>query len=846
MHAVYAGLILLCCLLVNTLAGQSITFSDSVFMAPAYKPEDIDSSTQNALNDINNQGLSSDQQYRFQKHCTDEINYFKRIGGYGTTYFESEKAAYPFAMHSMIFGLAKGLNEYVAPAKAMMQENAIYDLGSDLTEMVDLFPSFTLKGQIPKYFYFGKFLKVMDTAHLAKMRRGIYKWTHEASTPIDPLLRPNPYFLGNTGCWNPHCRNSWVDTRNTDNLKAMRETSVYLFTEETENIPIKTLYSGRIRQHTGALFHIGYSEWDSEIYVPHSIGPFYNLFAFTKSPAMKRIAKAGLDWYFMAASLKYFNGMSTGPSKRSTGSSNVRLGGGSPDMPYLYFGEPEIPASEIVDRDRDSYIAFLSGYRPPQVLYQIASKNFRLPIEIRASKPPYGSFNPTSPARPDAFETMYVGKTYQMGSALSSGSSSDLRPFKLGAFHPSRGVDVFYANTTDNDTLTHAKYLGDQIGQYENLMIFLRKGEGRKFFFQLPLDVPFDSVGGIWFFSYSKTWIAVRPLNIKAISEGPLNGIYAKHKEILAAKGQGEYSGFAMEVADDDEFQNIDAFKSAVFSRTFDASHLQDSGIVRMEGKGGKFLKIRHNPENQRPIVYRNSESATDYLESSEFNVYQSITPPSCRINTVTHNGQNLQLLGLAKDSLWGPVMENWKQGVVKMLTNDHYFEGKFDAPTGNYTWKELAANDELRKGKIAKVELLANGAAMYSTVDSLLINAPELSLSIPFGLSGNYNFQLQVWDEEGNKAKSNIINLNITSSNYRLTEDEFQIFPNPASEKLSVLLPVEKGLFSIFQADGRLIHSMASLQKETTIPISSLPKGIYWLRWQSGNQLFVKSFVKE
>lgn len=846
MRYFYILSILFCFLFVNTLTGQSITFSDSVFSAPDYKPDGLDPGIQNDLDAINNQGFSVDQQRRFRKHCSDDINFFKRIGGHGTTYFESEKAAYPHAMHSILFGLGKGLNEYVAPAKTMMQADAIYDLGSDLTEMVDLFPSFTLKGQIPKYFYFGKFLKVLDTAHLAKMRRGIYKWTHEGNTPRDPLLRPNPYFLGNTGCWDPRCRNSWVDTRNTDNLKAMRETSIYLFAEETENQTIKTLYFDRIRNHTGALFHVGYSEWDSETYVPHAMGPYYNLFAFTKSPAMKRIAKASLDWYFMAASFKYFNGMSTGPSKRSNGSANVRLGGAASDMPYLYFGEPEIPESEIFDRDRDSFIAFISGYRPPQALYQLASKNFRLPVEVTASKPPYGSFNATSAARPDANETTYFAKTYQMGSVLSANASNDTRPFKLGAVHPGRGVDVFYANTTDNDTLTHAKYQGDQIGQYENLLIFLRKGEGRKFFFQIPSDVPFDSSGGIWFFPYFKTWIAVRPLNIKPLSVSILNGIYANHKEILTSKGQGEYAGFALEVADDDEYPDYEAFKAAVISRQFDASHLQDSGMVRIEGKGGKFLKVRHNPINQRPFVYRNSEFETNYLETSEYNVYQSITPPTCTLNSLTYNGQNLELQAIAKDSLWGPVFQNWKKGVLKILTNDHYFEGKFDALTGNYTWKELVATNELRKGKIAKIELLANGVNMFSTGDSVLINAPELSFSIPFGQSGNFDFQLRVWDEEGNKATSNIINLNITSANFKIMENEFQIFPNPALEKISVLLPVEKGSLSIFQTDGRLIRNVECFQKETSISVAELAKGVYWLRWQSGNQSFVKSFVKK
>ncbi len=825
--------------------GQGITFVDSVFYASPYKPQGIDQPVQDQLDAVNNQSLTSAQSILFHNHTTDDVNHFYSPSGFGSTYFENEKSSYPFAMHSLIYALGRNQNATALAAKSFLQFNAIYDLGSDLTDTVDLFPSFTLKGQVPKYFYFGKHLGILDTSYLSKMRRAMSKWTHDGATPTDPLLRGNPYFTGQTGCWDPRCRNSWVDTRNTDNLKAMRETSVYLFSEEIGNETIKDIYANRLRNHVGALWNVGFSEWDSENYLPHAMGPFFNLFSFTKTPLIKQTAKAGLDWYFMASAMKYFNGMAAGPTKRLNNSANIRLGGNSCDMPYLYFGEQKVPEIEIFDRDRDGYINFLSQYRPAQAIYQLASKKFRLPVEIRTTKPPYGSFTPGGASIPDVWETMYYGKTYQMGSAISFGAVNDMRPFKLAAFHPDRGADIFFSNTTDSDTVSHAKYAGDQIGQFENMMVFLHKNDTRKFFFQIPLDLNFDTVQGIWFFQYAKTWIAIRPLNIKALSVNPLNGIYAGHKMVRTVSGPGLLSGFAMEVVDDDEYPTYEQFKTEVLARPFDASHLQDSLMVRMENKDGKFLKMYHNSANLRPLVYRNSSSVITFTNANQFNVYQSITPPSCKLFNVNHNGQNLSLQFSAVDSIWGPVFQNWKSGKMKILTNDHYFEGNYNHVSGEYLWKELPANDELRKGRIVLLEVLKDNQVVFSNTDSSQINNLTGSLSFPFGESGGFNFQIRIKDEEGNEAISNPIYLNVTSNDFLVKKNDFVLYPNPASSMLTVSLPVNYGEIEIFKTDGILVKKQSCLELKTEIELHDLPDGLFWVKWKGSNQNLVKAFLK-
>lgn len=67
------------------------------------------------------------------------------------------------------------------------------------------------------------------------------EWTKQ-----DPLNRPNDFFQNKKEGWNVESKNSWVDVRNTDNLRAMRECSVYLMAEETGNKETAKIYKERL------------------------------------------------------------------------------------------------------------------------------------------------------------------------------------------------------------------------------------------------------------------------------------------------------------------------------------------------------------------------------------------------------------------------------------------------------------------------------------------------------------------------------------------------------------------------------------------------------------------------
>jgi hypothetical protein len=182
----------------------------------------------------------------------------KKLGG--TTFGESEKALYPAAMFAFLTGQRN------AGVKALQEEDNQAKTDHAHTHGIDLYWCFTLKAQVRKYFYFGRWL---DPAYRERMREAA-----QIRTEQDPLRQPHPvYGKGDPskGVWGPENKGSWVDVRYTDNLRAMRDTSAYLFAEETGNEATRQLYQQRIAEYVQTLHHIGMSEWDSPNYHSHAL-----------------------------------------------------------------------------------------------------------------------------------------------------------------------------------------------------------------------------------------------------------------------------------------------------------------------------------------------------------------------------------------------------------------------------------------------------------------------------------------------------------------------------------------------------------------------------------------------
>ncbi|MEO1589800.1 MAG: hypothetical protein AAFU71_00770 [Cyanobacteria bacterium J06632_22] len=396
---------------------------------------------------------------------------------YGSIAYEYEKNSYPLALADLLWDDAAG-------GLAFLQQ---LDDQANETLAVDFHSGFTLKGQTRKFFHFQDQL---DPLYRARMLAAMDRFTE-----TDPLARtadpPRKFWERSTDdCETP------VDCRNTDNLRAMRDTSVYLMAEVAENEETRLIYKAHLERYVSTLLDIGMGEWDSPTYHGHTTAAYLNLYDFAQDPEVKQLAEDALDWLFTAAALKYWRGDWNGPAKRV-------YGNGAAAFFWLYFGDG-LPPEEI---ERDWIYAITSTYRPPQDVVAIANRQFPRPIELRRTHPHYENWKPELYG-PAFYETLYFGRTFQLGS-LAGGADGDWSGFSLRV-----------QTTTGTEALTVESSHNPRIAQYENVLIWY--GDAPDITFPAGEQSQQD---GVTFLKTERTWIALRPFSrgfILEVAEAPM------------------------------------------------------------------------------------------------------------------------------------------------------------------------------------------------------------------------------------------------------------------------------------------------------------------------------------
>ena len=574
----------------------------------------------------------------FQQRARFAIEYYAGKP-YGITFGDREKQSYPRAMLDFLAGNRE-------QAIAFLQSEDEEAERHQHTEGIDLYYSFTLKGQIRKYFLFGKYL---DPTYKERMFRAAKKWTER-----DPLTRPHPiHGEGDRSLegWDISKMGNWVDDRNTDNLRAMRDISVYLMAEETGNEEIRQLYKQQIRRYVWALYHIGMGEWDSPIYHGHTFAPYLNLYDFAKDPEMKALAKAALDWLSATAAVKYYRGGWAGPNKRDRSNASVVYGSGAASLFWLYFGDvPHLNPKP----ERDSLHVITSSYRPPQAVVALARKQFPKPLELFAAKPAYENWKKGGEDAPRYWETTFFGHHYQMGSIVAGFPDGDVAPFKVTATNSDRGVDFFLANS-GGKWAQSGKRSGDSIAQFRNLLIWLRPANNAPFFFQIPKTANAEIEGGIWFFQLERTWLALRPIGLTNYTEVTVEDrryerAYGEEMTLKAESDGDRYVGFALEVGEPETHGNYTQFKQNVKRKNKLNVRELTTGKVELKGILGNTLSLTHPENDRRPIVRRNGEI---YNWLNHFELYRSLPE------------------GV-------PISLGWKQGRLRVEAGDRTFTTTF------------------------------------------------------------------------------------------------------------------------------------------------------------------------
>ncbi len=93
------------------------------------------------------------------------------------------------------------------------------------------------------------------------------------------------------------------------------------------------------------------------------------------------------------------------------------------------------------------------------------------------------------------------------------------------------------------------------------------------------------------------------------------------------------------------------------------------------------------------------------------------------------------------------------------------------------------------------------------------------------------------------------ILNKKTIKTNEIQREIDFLLYPNPATEQITLELPEQLEVESnalLYSVDGRLLTKKTNVQNTSIFDVRNLPKGIYFIHVKNKTQFGVKKFVKE
>ncbi|MCH8539529.1 MAG: hypothetical protein LAT58_02035 [Opitutales bacterium] len=408
---------------------------------------------------------------------------------------------------------------------------------------------------------------------------------------------PHPRFDHGTGPvgreWTPLARGMRADPRNTQNLRTMRDTSIYLMAEETGNERVRQLYKEKIREQIALLYQVGYGEWDADYYLTGIFAAYHNLYDFARDKEVIGLAKAALDWHYTAAALKYRRGVFGGPAKRTT---TRELGN------YLAFLFGNYPEEKNISFSPMALFPATSAYRPPAAVLALARQEFPA-AEIFAIKPPYSPHLPGHKAKRESYETLFIGETFTLGTINSNQFSRSSRRWHLLADHSTEGAVSFFINSGNHPHRTLRPT--DQIAQAGGAALWLRPNDGRSLSFSIPAGTKGRIHRNFWVLEIENTWIAIRPIGLAKEGLRPFLQNDEGGDFVLRQVPTLEtpFIGFAMEVGNPESHGSLSRFISNISQvQELDLSNLSEGKIGMVTSKGIDL--VLHHQEESLPQIH--------------------------------------------------------------------------------------------------------------------------------------------------------------------------------------------------------------------------------------------------
>lgn len=178
----------------------------------------------------------------------------------------------------------------------------------------------------------------------------------------------------------------------TENHKTMWRTSALVYAQHFPDsarisgytpMETKSLVGSMIEDYLSRLLLTGNGEYDSQIYYPHTLEGFLNLYDYSTDPQLKAYARFALDYFFATYGLKVVDGAIAGGQKR--GFIPHHEPGEMESIIWGFFDHTSRDMSEV----KLPLQQVLTTYRPNKLICDIYKERLDYPFSLRVSRPFY-------------------------------------------------------------------------------------------------------------------------------------------------------------------------------------------------------------------------------------------------------------------------------------------------------------------------------------------------------------------------------------------------------------------------------------------------------------------------
>ncbi len=427
---------------------------------------------------------------------------------------------------------------------------------------------------------------------------------------------------------------SWLDQGTENHMFMQRASGLALLDGSGWQSPYPAVAATNeawLRAEISKFLTIGQGEFNSSTYAGYSIAGLLNLYDFAKTPELKTLAKAGLDWLAANMALRYSWGTMGGAESRGY-DHGTGDGSGLSAIAWLWWGGVDAP--EISNNyARVALIPALSSYRPPAALEKLALKQVPLPFTLLATHPAYYSYHQaqqfgetfyvtpeyslgTLLVRDRNYQTqgtinaqyathklvihpLFVGRELNQPSGVSMPDLSPLAPLKKGG--TGKNTIITLGGTFHSPLATGASP-GDQYLQSQGTVIYqLRLNEADiqakvppESHLVLPASAPQPRRFGSWYiWSIEGVWLVAR-----GWGEGdqlPTPNTSANNYQIWAMTGKN--TAWITEIASLREYPTWEDLTTALGQTAIDDNLWERSGKLSYRNLKGELLTMTYNPE---------------------------------------------------------------------------------------------------------------------------------------------------------------------------------------------------------------------------------------------------------